>query len=124
MKIKKVIVVAPYNTPDVEIKKRRVHTIALYCAELFRKGIVPVSALLSGLAFAEHADLPTDTKTWINFSKSYVSGCDEVHVIQLPGYLDSTGVQIEIAEAMALGIKIIYVPYELKEFNENITKLS
>jgi hypothetical protein len=32
----------------------------------------------------------------------------------LEGYLDSIGVQTEIAEAMELGIKIVYVPYELK----------
>lgn len=111
---KKVVVVAPFNTPDVELKKKRVHSIAVYCGELFKQGIVPVSALLLGLAIAEHNDLPTDSATWINFSKNCVRGCDELHVLQLEGYLDSIGVQLEITEAMELGIKIKYIPYELK----------
>ena len=114
MKSLKVVVVAPFNTPDVVLKKKRVHTIGVYCGELFKQGIVPVSALLLGLAIAEHNDLPTDSATWINFSKNCVRGCDELHVLQLEGYLDSIGVQLEIAEAMELGIKIVYVPYELK----------
>lgn len=113
-KIKKIIVVAPFNTPDVELKNLRVHTIAVYCSGLLKQGIIPVSALLSGLAFSEHCQLPTDTKTWINFNKVYVRGCDEMHILQLEGYLDSIEVQLEIAEAMELGIKIVYVPYELK----------
>jgi len=111
---KKVIVVGPFNTTDEELKKRRVHTIATYCAELFHKGIIPVSALLSGLAFAEHAELPTDTMTWANFSKLYVNGCDEMHVLQLEGYDTSRGVLLEIAEAERLGITIKYISYELK----------
>ena len=114
MKNLKVVVVAPFNTPDVELKKKRVHTIAVYCGELFKQGIVPVSALLLGLAIAEHNDLPTDTATWINFNKGQVRSCDEMHVLMLEGYLDSIGVQTEIAEAMELGIKIKYIPYELK----------
>ena len=112
--VKKIIVVCPYNTPDVELKKRRVKTLGIYCAKLFREGNIPVSALLSGLAFAEHGELPTDTMTWANFSKLYIRGCDEMHVLQLEGYLNSTGVQLEIAEAMEKGIKIVYIPCTLK----------
>ena len=96
------------------MKKKRVHTIGVYCGELFKQGIVPVSALLLGLAIAEHSELPTDTPTWIKFNKGQIRSCDEMHVLQLEGYLDSIGVQTEIAEAMELGIKIVYVPYELK----------
>ena len=110
---KKIIVVAPFNTPNEELKKRRVKTIATYCGELFKKGHIPVSALLSGLAFAEHSELPTDTLTWVNFSKLYVKGCDEMHVLKLENYLNSTGVLLEIAEAIELGIKIVYIDYEL-----------
>lgn len=112
-KVKKVIVVGPYNTSDVELKKCRVHTIASYCAEIFHKGMIPVSALLSGLSFAEHAALPTDTITWANFSKQYVKGCDEMHVLKIEGYDSSRGVLLEIEEAIRLGIKVIYVPYDL-----------
>ena len=112
-KVLKVIVVGPYNTTDVELKKSRVHTIASYCAKIFHEGMIPVSALLSGLAFAEHAELPTDTMTWANFSKQYVSGCDEMHVLQIEGYDTSRGVLLEIEEANRLGIKVIYVPYDL-----------
>jgi hypothetical protein len=110
---KKIIVVAPFNTPNEELKKRRVKTIATYCGELFKKGHIPVSALLSGLAFAEHSELPTDTLTWANFSKLYVKGCDEMHVLKLDGYLESSGVLLEIEEATKLGIKLVPIEYEL-----------
>jgi len=110
----KVVVVAPFNTPDVELKKKRVHTIGVYCGELFKQGIVPVSALLLGLAIAEHNELPTDTATWIKFNKGQIRSCDEMHVLMLEGYLNSIGVQTEIAEAIELGITIKYIPYELK----------
>lgn len=111
----KVIVVGPFNTTDVELKKNRVHTIATYCAKIFHEGMIPVSALLSGLAFAEHAELPTDTMTWANFSKQYVKGCDEMHVLKLDGYDTSRGVLLEIEEANRLGIKVVYIEYNLVE---------
>ena len=113
-KIKKIAVLGPFNTPDVELKKRRTKTIALYCGKLFRNGIIPISPLLSGLAFAEYSELPTDTETWLNFSRSYIKGCDEVHVLKLEGYLTSTGVQAEIEEAIKLGIKVVYIDISLE----------
>ena len=105
----KIFVAGPFNHPDDFIKKLRTDSIATYCVKLFNEGHVPVSALLCGLTFAEHGNLPTDTNTWENFSKVMVKGCDELHVLQLEGWDLSSGVKLEIEEAKNLNIPIIYI---------------
>lgn len=54
---KKIFVAGPFNSPDVAIKEERITVIKDYCVRMFREGHSPISALLMGLVYAEHADL-------------------------------------------------------------------
>lgn len=107
---KKIFVAGPFNHPDKKVKDYRTRTIAQYCVKIFNEGNFPVSALLSGLAIVNYSCLPvpTDTETWRNFSIKYVEGCDELHILKLEGWEESSGLKTEIATAERLGILIKY----------------
>jgi len=105
---RKIFVAGPFNHPDKEVMDYRTKTIAEYCVKIFNEGNFPVSALLSGLSFANYGNLPTDTETWRNFSIKYVEGCDELHILKLEGWEESSGLKTEIATAERLGILIKY----------------
>ena len=109
----KIFVSGPFNTSDEELKLKRVKTISKYCSDLFRLGITPVSALLTGLKIAEYNNLPTDTNTWVKYSEDMVEGCNELHVLMIDGYLESSGIKAEINKAIELNILVKYIPFEL-----------
>lgn len=106
---KKIFVAGPFNHPNTDIKEHRIETIKQYCVDKFREGNSPISALLMGLVYAEHSQLPTDTDTWRTFSETLLKGCDELHVLMLDGWKESSGVQSEIKAAEKLNIIIKYI---------------
>lgn len=108
---KKIFVAGPFNHPDQKIKDYRTRTIAQYCVKIFNEGNFPVSALLSGLAIVNYSCLPvpTDTETWRNFSMEYVDGCDELHILKLEGWEESSGLETERMMALANDIPILYI---------------
>ena len=111
--MKRILIVSPYNDPSEKVKEMRVKLTGLYCCKLFGKGHAPISTLLIGLSFASFGALPTDTDTWANFSIEMVKGCDEVHVLTLPGWEESKGVKIEIETAERLNIPIKKINFEI-----------
>lgn len=108
--MKKIFVAGPFNHPDQKVMDYRTKTIAEYCVKIFNEGNFPVSALLSGLSFAKYSCLPvpTDTETWRAFSKAYVKGCDEVHVLKVDGWETSSGLETEVQTAKAENIPVLY----------------
>lgn len=106
---KKIFVAGPYNTPDESVKEMRMNAIKDYCVAMFREGNSPISALLMGLVYATHAELPTDTDMWRTFSETLLKGCDELHVLMVDGWDQSSGVRSEIEAATKLNIPIKYI---------------
>ena len=106
---KKIFVAGPYNTYDETIKEYRINTIKNYCVKMFYEGNSPISALLMGLVYAEHSSLPTDTNTWRTFSETLLKGCDELHVLMIDGWEQSSGIESEIKAANKLNIPILYI---------------
>lgn len=106
---KKIFVAGPYNASDKSIMENRMNTIKDYCVKQFLEGNSPISALLMGLVYAQHANLPTDTNTWRTFSETLLKGCDELHVLMLDGWEQSSGVKSEIESATKLNISIKYI---------------
>lgn len=117
----KIFVAGPFNHPDQNVKDARVRAIAEYCVRMFNEHKNPISALLMGLSFAAHGNLSTDTKTWETFSGTMVRGCDELHVLMMEGWEESSGVKLEIEIAQHLGIPVRYIECFLDTDSVEIT---
>ena len=92
---KKIFIAGPYNDPNETVKEYRVKAITEYCVSQFIKGNSPISPLLLGLSYAKHSNLPTDTKTWTSFSETLLKGCDEIHVLMINGWEESTVLDVK-----------------------------
>ncbi len=108
---KKIFVAGPYNHHNAEIKRQRIDLIVGYCVELFQNGDSPISPLMMGMAMVKLANLPTDTETWVVYSETLMTGCDELHVLMLEGWEISVGIQAEVAAAKKLNIPIKYIKF-------------
>ena len=105
---------APYSSPSAEATDERMKAFYEADAYLTSMGHFTVSPLLKH-PIVKSSVIPGDWAYWETYSKTLLSRCDELLVLQLPGWNTSTGVAGEIAFAKELGIPVFYIdPYTLK----------
>ena len=96
----------PYTHPDEKIKKMRhllVNRIALEC---HKRGKLVYSPLTHNLPLIQLSRKENSWDDWGLFDKSMLERCDELLVIQAPGWEQSKGVAAEIAHAKEFNIPI------------------
>lgn len=69
---------------------------------MMHKGILIFSPIAHSHHIVISQHLACDWKTWALFDEKIISACDGLLVLKLPGWLESTGVQAEIAIASRL----------------------
>ncbi len=109
MKHSLIFISTPYSHKDHEIENIRYRQAIEYAAILMNGDRFAYSPIASGLAIAKNHKLPTDWDYWCNFCEAMLERCDEMHVLMLKGWNESTGVASEIKLAEELGVKIIYI---------------
>lgn len=113
-----VYVSAPYTHSDSAVIEKRMQVVSEYQAFRAYQGILTVSPLEKHFIL-KYRDLPGDYAFWGNLSKCMLRRCDKVHVLTMPGWEQSVGVQDEIRLAKDLNMEIYYVD---RKFYEEISK--
>lgn len=93
---------SPYSHPDPAVREQRLREACRAAAALLRAGHAVVSPIAHSHALVEHG-LPNDWSFWELHDRELLARCDEVLVLQLDGWIESVGVQAEIAMARELG---------------------
>ena len=96
-----IYVISPYSHPDLGVRQQRFVAACCATAALARAGHLAISPIVHGHSLAEFG-LPTDWSFWQHWRRDLLARCDEVIVLQLDGWIESVGVQAEIALARAL----------------------
>lgn len=109
MKHSLIFISTPYSHKEHEVENIRYRQAIEYAAILMNQNRFSYSPIASGLAIAKNHSLPTDWDYWGNFCEAMMERCDEVHVLMLNGWKESTGVNSEIEVATRLGKTIVYV---------------
>lgn len=109
MKHKLIFISTPYTHKNHQIEDIRYSQAIEYTAILMNQGKFAYSPIAGGVKIAKSHKLPTDWGYWGNFCEAMMERCDEVHILMLKGWEDSTGVKSEIELATSLGKKIVYV---------------
>ena len=109
--LKKIFVSFPYSDKDKRVVDNRVASAGRYCVRLLREGKNPICpaafahVLLQGDPLAE-----LSYEQWMDYALALLSdGIDELHVLKLDGYDNSSGVQKEIEVAQGMSLPITYV---------------
>lgn len=106
-----IYVAGPIESTDRILQWQRVNAQCEYAAGLLRRGIPAFcpAAMSWGLIAAESfrgRRLPNSWAWWKRADLPLLRAATELHVLCLPGYKKSKGVQAEIAEARRLGIPV------------------
>jgi len=98
---------SPYSHPDPAIRNQRYHAACAAVVSLLREGHAVFSPVVHSHPLVA-LGLPADWAFWQRQDLAHLAGCDELVVLMLDGWEQSTGVQAEIRHAAELGIPVWY----------------
>ncbi len=93
---------SPYSHPDPVVREHRFQAACRAAAALVRAGCVVYSPIAHSHPIAQHG-LPTDWAFWGHQEHQHLERCDAVVVLQIPGWVQSRGVQAEVRLARRSG---------------------
>jgi nucleoside 2-deoxyribosyltransferase len=109
VQVKKIYLACPYSHQDARVRAARFDAANRAAGRLMEAGHVVFSPISMTHPIAEVCELPRGWSFWERQDRAFLEWCDEVHVLRLPGWVQSAGVQAEILMAMGLGKKVVFV---------------
>jgi len=91
-----IYIASPYSHPKPEIREARYLDVMAYTAHLFRQKIWCHSPIVHCHELAKIHILPTDAAFWFEYNEHVMKRCDELWILQLPGWNESKGVKMEM----------------------------
>ena len=98
--MKKLYIACPYSDIDKELSYRVSMGIAAY---FINKGFNAFAPIVHSHPIAKFYELPGGFDFWSQIDYQYIDWCDEIVVVMLDGWEESTGVQAEIEYAVMNG---------------------
>ncbi len=99
-----VYLASPYAHPSAAVREARLEAVRYVCGQMVNQGRIVMSPLVYLGELAYKGVHPP--QGWYAFDLQLLARCDEMLVLQLPGWEDSRGVLVEIAGAQTKGMPI------------------
>jgi len=107
--MKKIYLATPYSHPDASVRHNRFLEVNKAAAEMMRRGLLVFSPISHTHPIAEAGDLPKGWDFWEQYDRTFIEWADELHVLMLDGWYESTGVTAEIKIANKMRKPIFYI---------------
>ena len=111
---------SPYAHPSAEVREARLEAARYVCGRMVDRGRIVMSPLVYLGELAGKGVHPP--QGWYAFDLQLLARCDELVVLQLPGWEDSKGVLVEIAGAQTKGMPVRLMSLEQAELPEEILR--
>ena len=110
---------SPYAHPSAVVRGARLEAIRHVCGKMVDAGQIVMAPLVYLAELAFRGVHPP--QGWYAYDLQMLARCDELLVLQLPGWEDSKGVMVEIAGAQTKGIPIRLMSLEEAALPESIS---
>ena len=111
---------SPYAHPSGSVREARLEAVRHVCGKMVDEGKIVMSPLVYLGELAYKGVHPP--QGWYAFDLQLLARCDELLVLQLPGWKDSKGVMVEIAGAQTRNIPISLMSLEEAALPEEILR--
>ncbi len=111
---------SPYAHTSAKVSEARLEAARFVCGRMVDQGRIVMSPLVYLGEIANKGVHPP--QGWYAFDLQLLARCDELVVLQLPGWEDSKGVLVEIAGAQTKGMPVRLMSMEEAELPEEILK--
>jgi len=110
-KLLRIYLASPYSHKDPRVVEDRYGEAILATAALMKRftSLNVFSPIVHSHPLAKIGGLRGDWEFWKALDEDFIDHCDEVWVLEIPGWRESTGVQAEIKIAEATGKPVKYV---------------
>lgn len=109
-----IYVASPYSSPEPTVRDQRFRLARKYVAHLLGKKIPAFSPIAYCHDISQLYNLPTDAGYWHHVNEQFLRVSESMHVLCIPGWENSVGVQYEIGFMTARDRPITYI--ELAEY--------
>ena len=93
--MKRLYLACPYSHPDPAMRRLRVHQANMKAAELMEAGNLVFSPLSHSHPISNHCNVdPADHDFWLRQDLWILDICDEMHILCLPGWDESKGIEV------------------------------
>ena len=103
-----IYVASPYTHRDWAMREERYQAACRQVADMLCRGVEAFSPICHSHPLAGYG-LPGDWAFWRDYDLKFLEMCDEIWVLMLDGWEESTGVQAEIAAALKMGKRVVFV---------------
>ena len=108
---KLIYLASPYSHPNPATRQLRFDMVCEFAARLASDGKI-VFCPIAHTHPLEKYGLPRDWDFWQRFDQPFMDRCDELIVLCLPGWKDSTGVTDEILQFKKAGKPVSFEYYD------------
>jgi hypothetical protein len=85
-----------------------------------QENLIVFSPIVYGYRMAQENNLPGDADFWSTFNLNLLRRCDTLFNLQLKGWQESKGVQLELNVAKILRIPIVHFNADFTEINSEL----
>jgi hypothetical protein len=103
-----IYIASPYSDKDPKVSELRYEKVSQCCAELVYAGYIAFSPITYGHTLLGFKEMPGDWTFWNNFCISFLSKCELMVILTIPGWENSEGIKAEKEYAEQNGIPVIY----------------
>lgn len=100
---------SPYSHRYATIQQRRYEQVLYIAYKYTVRGILAYSPIVHYHVMAERFDMPKTSEFWEPFNKAMLDKADVLHVLKIEGWLESNGVQEEIAYAKQIKLPVEFI---------------
>lgn len=109
---------SPYSHPDDIVRYERFKDAERFTAGMLERGFNIYSPIVYNHEMAETYRLPTTWEFWEGVDRKFLRACQEMLVMQIPGWKESRGVQAEIKIAKRYGMPVYLIKVDQEgEYN-------
>ena len=112
---------SPYAHPSSAVREARLEAARYVCGQMVNQGRIVMSPLVYLGELADRGIHPP--QGWYAFDLRLLSRCDDLLVLQLPGWEDSRGVLVEIAGAQTKGLPVRLMSLQEADLPADILKV-
>jgi hypothetical protein len=103
----------PYTSGGPDVRRARFDAVTYIASEYVAEGKIVFSPLTMthpmDIFLLEKGAADLGSAFWVKFDEAFMSFCTDIHVVKLPGWEVSSGVNREIAYFLARGIDPTFV---------------
>jgi hypothetical protein len=115
-----IFISSPFSSPLPAVQQARYERVMEFTSIMLGSGYQVFSPIVYCVPMAQRFNLPGDAAHWAKFNIEFLRQSEAMFLLQLPGWDQSKGVQMEMRLAKTLFIPVIHFNEDFEEVKHTI----